>query len=124
MLFYKGATEEEIFSFEKKNNITLPEKYKELLRFSDGGEIFFPDGVILYGVAHRPLIKVKIKNRPDDTYFAIGKLFYGDPILAKSSGEEVFIYNLEDEMIGDEIYPDFFNFLNDLYELLGIDDCE
>ena len=37
MNFLDPASEEQISQFEKKNGIRLPEKYREWLRFSDGG---------------------------------------------------------------------------------------
>ena len=38
--FLEGATEEQITQFEKEQGIELPEKYKEWLQHSDGGELF------------------------------------------------------------------------------------
>ena len=62
-------------------------------------------------------------DRPDTTYIVIGALSSGDPILCKKSGEQISIYNHEAGRIeSDEVYSDFFSFLNDLYELLGIGD--
>lgn len=58
MKFLEGATEEQISQFEKENEVKLPEKYKEWLRSSDGGDCFLPAGVQFYGVAHSPLIDV------------------------------------------------------------------
>lgn len=52
MNFFDATTEEKIMSFEKGNEITLPSKYKEWLMFSDGGELFLPAGVQLYGIEH------------------------------------------------------------------------
>lgn len=37
MVFLEGATEEQIAQFEKDNEFTLPEKYKEWLQFSERG---------------------------------------------------------------------------------------
>ena len=50
MNFLKATTEEKIASFEKENKITLPAIYKEWLQISDGGELFLPAGVQLYGI--------------------------------------------------------------------------
>lgn len=121
MNFLDAATEEQISEFEKKNKFALPLKYKEWLLFTDGSECFLPAGVQFYGVAHKPLIDVDDNDRPDDNYIVIGALATGDPILCKKSDEQISIYNHEAGRIeGDEIYTDFFAFLNDLYELLGI----
>ena len=88
MTFLEGATEEQISQFEKENEIKFPEKYKEWLRFSDGGECFLPAGVQFYGVAHKPLIDVNENDRPDDNYIVIGALASGDPVLFEKSGEK------------------------------------
>ena len=52
MSFLEATTEEKISKFEKENRITLPSKLKEWLLFSDGGELFLPAGVQLYGIDH------------------------------------------------------------------------
>ena len=123
MVFLDGAEEERIDEFERSNQVNLPEKYKEWLRFSDGGECFLPAGVQLYGVAHQPLIKVEDDDRPSEEYVVIGALSTGDPILCEKEGERISIYNREDGVIEeDEQYDDFFAFLEDLYELLGIEE--
>lgn len=57
--FLEAATEEQIARFEKDNNIQIPARYKEWLQYSDGGELYLPAGVQLYGVAHKPLINIK-----------------------------------------------------------------
>ena len=120
MNFLEGATEDQISQFEKDNDIVLPSKYKEWLIFCDGGEFFLPAGVQMYGVAHKPLIDID-DDRPDDNYVVIGSLAAGDPILCEKSGERISIYNHEaDRIEDDEIYEDFFAFLNDLTEILGI----
>lgn len=121
MDFLEGATEEQIASFEKEHEITFPTKYKEWLQFSDGGECFLPAGVQFYGVTHKPLIDVDEDDRPSDNYIVIGALASGDPIVFEKEKEEISIYNHEEDRIeDDEIYTDFFAFLNDLYSLLGI----
>ena len=123
MNFPKRATKEQILIFEKEHEVNLPLKFKEWLLFTDGGECFLPAGIQLYGVAHKPLINVDDDDRPDTTYIVIGALSSGDPILCKKSGEQISIYNHEAGRIeSDEVYSDFFSFLNDLYELLGIGD--
>lgn len=121
MRFLGGATNEQLAAFEEKYNIALPQKLKEWFRFSDGGEFFLPAGIQLYGVAHKPLIDVDCEDRPDDKYIVIGALASGDPILCEKTGEQISIYNQEAGRIeSDEVYSDFFSFLNGLYELLGI----
>ena len=121
MSFFDGASQEQITEFESVNNVTLPVKYKEWLYFSDGGECFLPAGVQFYGVAHKPLINIADKDRPSDEYIVIGALATGDPILCEKKGERISIYNHEEGRIEeDETYEDFFAFLGDLYELLGI----
>lgn len=121
MIFLEGATEEQITQFEKDHEIELPEKYKEWLQYSDGGELFLPAGVQFYGVTHKPIIDVDENDRPDEKYIVIGALASGDPVLCEKSGEKISIYDHETGSIDDElVYDDFYAFLNDLYDLLGI----
>lgn len=121
MRFIEGATEEQILAFENVNGITLPAQYKEWLLYSDGGEFFLPAGVQFYGVAHKPVIDVNDSDRPNDDYIVIGALATGDPILCKKEGEQISIYNHEAGRIEeDEVYQNFYAFLSNLYELLGI----
>lgn len=123
MYFPDGATEEQIAAFENKHSIKLPSQFKEWLLFTDGGECFLPAGVQLYGVAHKPLIDLDDNDRPGEKYIVIGALASGDPILCQKSGEEISIYNHDAGRIeDDETYLDFFSFLNDLNELLGVGD--
>lgn len=80
-----------------------------------------PAGVQFYGVSRKPLIDVNDNNTPDDSYIVIGALASGDPVLCERKGERISIYNREaDRIESDETYPDFFSFLSDLYNLLGI----
>ena len=121
MRFLAGATEEQIVSFETENNIILPEQYKEWLLLSDGGEFFLPAGVQMYGVAHKPVIDINDDDRPNKEYVVIGALASGDPILCQKEGAQICIYNHEAGRIEeDEVYQNFYAFLSDLYELLGI----
>lgn len=121
MVFFEGASEEQISDFECNNKVRLPEKYKEWLRFSDGGECFLPAGVQFYGVAHNPQIDVDENDRPNEDYVVIGALASGDPVLCEKSNEKISIFDHESGNIDDElIYDDFYAFLNDLYDLLGI----
>lgn len=121
MYFLEGATQGQVIAFERDNGIVLPKQYKEWLEYSDGGEFFLPAGVQLYGVGHKPVIDVNDSDRPSDEYVVIGSLATGDPILFQKEKEEISIYNHEAGRIEeDEVYPNFYTFLNDLYELLGI----
>ena len=121
MSFLEKATIEQIESFEKQNNVQLPPKFREWLELSDGGEFFLPAGVQLYGVAHKPIINVEDNDRPNDNYIVIGTLASGDPILCEKLGQKIAIYNHQDNTIeDDEVYDDFFMFLADLDNLLGI----
>lgn len=122
MAFLEAATEEQISKFEENHKVKLPEKYKEWLQYSDGGDCFLPAGVQFYGVSHKPLINVDCNDRPADSYVVIGALDTGDPVLFKKESEKILIYNQEIAQIEeDEVYDDFFAFLNDLYTLLGIE---
>lgn len=121
MNFLEEATEEQIDSFEKNYDIKLPVKYREWLLLSDGGECFLPAGVQFYGVAHKPLIDVEDSDRPSDKYVVIGALASGDPIVFEKNKENISIYNHETGRIeDDEIYDDFYLFLKDMYNMLGI----
>ena len=121
MNFLEAATEEQIALFEKEHGFKLPSKYKEWLMFSDGGEFFLPAGVQLYGVAHKPAIDVTDNDKPDDKYIVIGALASGDPVLCEKDQETISIYNHEAGRIeDDEKYDDFFAFVKDMYEFLGM----
>ena len=121
MAFLEGATEEQISHFEKENEVKLPEKYKEWLRFSDGGECFLPAGVQFYGVAHKPLIDVNDNDRPDDNYIVIGALASGDPVLCEKAGDIIAILDKKTKRIDDErSYDDFSAIINENYDLLVI----
>lgn len=116
-----GASEEQIANFEKTNNVTLPQRFRDWLQYTDGGEFFLPAGVQFYGVAHKPLIDVNDNDRLDDSYIVIGALSTGDPILCKKTDETISIYNHEAGRIeSDEVYGDFLIFLKDLGNILGI----
>lgn len=118
-VFLEPATAEQIDCFEKKHEIVLPKQYKEWLQVSDGAEFFLPAGVQLYGVAHKPLIDVDDDDRPSETFTVIGALATGDPVLFKK--ETISIYNHQAGRIEeDETYEDFYSFLSDLPDMLGI----
>ncbi len=121
MSFVDGTTEEQIDEFETKHNMKFPLKYREWLLFSDGGEFFLPAGVQMYGLTHKPIIDVSDNDRPNGNYVVIGVLASGDPVLCEKDCERISIYNHEAGVIeNDEIYEDFFAFLTDLHETLGI----
>lgn len=121
MRFLEAATEEQIAMFEKENDIKLPTQYKEWLQYSDGGELYLPAGVQLYGVAHKPLIDKDDNDRPDDNYIVVGALASGEPVLFKKDEEKFYIYDHESQELDDDLtYDDFVALLNDLYDLLGI----
>lgn len=121
MNFLEATTGEKIASFEKENKVTIPAYYKEWLQISDGGELFLPAGVQLYGIEHKPIIDVNDNSRPSEEFVVIGALASGDPILYKKGSETIAIYNQTAGRIeDDEIYDDFIAFLKDLYDLLGI----
>lgn len=121
MNFLEGATEDQISQFEKDNDIVLPSKYKEWLAFCDGGELFLPAGVQMYGTVHKPIINVEDNDRPDDKYIVIGRLSSSDPVLCEKNQEKIYVYDHEADEFDEELtYDNFFAFLNDLYDLLGI----
>lgn len=121
MNFLEAASEKQIANFEEENDFHLPLKYKEWLLFSDGGEFFLPAGVQMYGVVQKPMINVEDDDRPDDSYIVIGSLASGDPVLCQKDSEKIAVFDHEAGGIDDElIYDDFFAFLTDLYDLLGI----
>ena len=123
MSFLDGASEDQIQSFESDHSFVLPQLYKEWLLFSDGGELFPPAGIQLYGVSHKPIIDVNDNDRPNENYIVIGALSTGDPILCEKNTERISIYNHEAGKIeDDESYEDFHAFLNDVFDSLGIGD--
>ena len=103
MRFLEAATDKLISQFEKENKIQLPSKYKEWLLYSDGGEIFLPAGVQLYGVAHKPMIDLKDNDRPNDNYIVIGALASGEPVLCKKDAEKIYVYDHESQEIDDDL---------------------
>ena len=121
MRFLEAATEDQINQFEKENEIRFPTQYREWLQYSDGGELYLPAGIQLYGVAHKPLIEIEDNDRPNDDYIVVGALASGEPVLFKKNEEKFYIYDHESQELDDDLtYDDFIALLNDLYELLGI----
>ena len=126
MIFPEAATADDISEFEKNNSVVLPQSFKDWLLLHDGGEFYLPGGVQIYGVAHKPVIDVTYNDRPSENpkdYIVIGALSTGDPILCGKKGECISIYNHEEDTIeSDEVFPDFFSFIDGLYSLLGMED--
>lgn len=122
MSFCDGASANQISLFEESNKVNLPSKYKEWLLFSDGGDLFLPAGVQLYGVSHEPIIDVNDDDRPSEDYTIIGALSTGDPVLCQNGSEKISIYDHETGKIrDDEVYSDFFKFLENLLSILRIE---
>lgn len=114
--FLPATTKAQISAFESIHKLKLPAQYREWLLFSDGGELFLPAGVQLYGIEHKPVIDVE--DMPDTDYIAIGALASGDPVVFEKGKEQISIYNLEaDKIETNETYDDFFAFLDDLSTL-------
>ena len=121
MNFMPKATDDHIYRFEKINSVILPSQYKAWLLFSDGGDLFLPAGVQLYGVSHLPLIDVNNKYVPNNRYIVIGALASGDQIIFSKGEDQVSIFNHETEKINyNESFADFFTFLTNLSEFLGL----
>ena len=120
-ILFNGITKSDISVFEYANSVILPHDYAEFLCLADGGELYLPAGIQLFGILHEPTINVLCDERPDDNYVVIGYLSNGDPILFKKNSEQISIYNIESNIIEtDEIYGNFSSFLNDLKEILGL----
>lgn len=121
MFFKDGVSESQICLFESEKSVVIPTQYREWLQFSDGGELFLPAGVQLYGVAHKPLIEPHENNSTEKTDYVIGRLSNGDPILCNSDSSSIKIFNEEAGKIeDDEVFLDFFTFIADLHLVLGV----
>ena len=113
--FLPAATVDQIAKFEKDNHINLPQQYREWLMFSDGGELFLPAGIQLYGVNHNPIIDVN----DNDSYIVIGTLSSGDPIVFEKGKERISIYNHADGCIeDDETFDNFYEFWDNLQSII------
>jgi len=85
MVFFPGATDEEIFAFEQEQNIVFPKLVAQWLRFTDGCSLF--DTIIsFHGVAHGRRVSVQ-----DDGYTCIGVFNYGDTVCVKSDSEKIYL---------------------------------
>lgn len=121
MSFVQGTSEVKIDEYEVEKGIKFPKQYKEWLEFSDGGELYLPAGIQLYGIKHKPLINADDDSRPSEEYIVIGALASGDPILFQKGKEKISIYNQEANRIeDDEVYDDFISFIKDLHNILGV----
>lgn len=121
LLEKSGATSTAIARFETANGIALPNAYRQWLQSCDGGDLYPPGGVQLYGVAHKPFIDPSDPDRPDDRYVVIGAMAWGDPLLYQKGSEEIAIYNHGAGRIEpDETFSDFYAFLQALPQTLGI----
>ncbi len=117
------ASLEDISRFEEMHGIRLPQQYREWLQYTDGGILFPPAGVQLYGVAHKPLLSFSKEECPDSMYVAAGAMPYGDPVLFEKKSGRFMIFNREAQSFDPkETFPDFVAFLDQLPALLGLED--
>ena len=122
MRFYDGVTDEQIVKFERDHECAFSLGFREWLQNSDGGDLFLPAGIQLYGIKHKPIIDTQDSNCYGDNYIVIGAFANGDSILCENNGNRIAIYNMEAGRIeDDEIYDDFYAFLEDLPDILGIE---
>ena len=122
MRYVKSTNSTQIAAFEKRNDISLPTQYKEWLCFSDGGELYLPAGIQLYGIEHEPKIDITNNDSPSTDYIVIGALASGEPLIFKKGEEQISIYNHEANRIeDDETYENFFALLQDLSNIIGIE---
>lgn len=120
---FDAITFDDILTFEQDKNIRLPRDYAHFLSLADGGDLYLPAGIQLFGVLHEPVIDIFNNDRPNPNYIVIGYLSNGDPILFKKNSEQISIYNIEIGVIeNDEIYNNFSSFLDDLKNILGLEE--
>lgn len=120
---FDAITLDDILTFEQDKNIRLPRDYAHFLRLADGGDLYLPAGIQLFGILHEPVIDILNNDRPNPNYIVIGYLSNGDPILFKKNSEQISIYNIEIGIIeNDEIYNNFSSFLDDLKNILGLEE--
>lgn len=123
MRYVPNVSEATILKFESQQRISLPEEFRLWLELvSDGGELFLPAGVQLYGVEHKPVIDPNDDERPNDGYIVIGRLASGDPLLCEQNRERISIFNRYLERVeDDEMFDSFFVFLDQLGIILGVE---
>ena len=89
MEFYKGASDEAITDFERKNKFQFPKSVKAWLKYTNGC-CLFDSTVQLYGVTHPPLIDVNPKGIGEG-YIEIGAFNYGDSICITGGQSKIFL---------------------------------
>jgi hypothetical protein len=114
MSFHPPVSSNEIHSFEKNHNLTLPEQYKQFLLFTDGC-CLLNTSVQFYGVAHKPIIKTDFEG-VDKGYYVIGKFGFGDPICFTAGSDKIIQYG--ETCIE---YPDFRALLDYIITNFGVD---
>lgn len=121
MSFTSGATEEQIRAFEEREHVRLPSLYKEWLAYSDGGYLFLPGGIQLYGVGKGPFVGMGNRRGVPDDCMVIGVLMSGGLVLMKKDGGEVSVFYPDGCIAGlHETYPDFLVFLMAACDMYGI----
>ena len=104
--FSSAASDDEIIRWESKNKITIPESYKDWLRFSNGSQIingtatFF--GIETIGFCNEHL--------PDD-YVAIGELIGDGEVLCFSKSTNKFIRYNHGKSIEYQNFEDILNLI-------------
>lgn len=130
MEFYEGATEAEIQEFENRMGVTLPESYRDFLKFTDGANLG-EGNVTLRGVHERKIIgNIEDLNyfEPDADWYNIAEakkhnlLILGDDIANYLIGVnlengEIALWDCED--VGNEyceLSPDFYSYIESVAE--------
>lgn len=105
--FSDPATEEELHDWEMKNNLTIPESYKDWLRFSNGS-VIANEFAHFYGTK---MMSDKNDYLPED-YVLIGEINGDGCFLGFSKSTRKFVSFDHGEMT---IYEDFKQFLELLF---------
>ena len=109
-----GATDAEISEFERSNGAVLPVSFRSWLEISDGGRLFLPEGIELYGVVHPPLLELDDPYTPEGGWLVVGMMPDTDLVLVSLTGEATVVYNREGGTFDDAVrYGDFLAFLED-----------
>ncbi len=95
--FFPPASDSEVTEYEKKNNIIIPESYKEFLSLSNGARIFGSD-ICLYGVCG----DIKYYVNYDFTDGLVPKQllilgYYNDRHICYDSRDDIFIFYREEQ---------------------------